>query len=243
MTRLFRLFVTGVLVLLPLFITVAVVIWLGQFIFAYAGPGSYLGKVIISLGFGLSASIATSYLLGLVIVLTTVLLIGYVVESGARPLLIGYVERLLDRIPIVSQILELTKRVIGVFSQDQSNRLRNMQPVWCFFGGKDNAAVFALMPSGEPVDVNGQERIGILIPSAPVPIGGALVYVPRDWVQEADGGVETLMNVYISMGVVPPPDIVDAVRRRQEELHQEAVTSKSSRKIIQKPARVPDNEK
>jgi uncharacterized membrane protein len=37
-----------------------------------------------------------------------------------------------------------------------------------------------------------------------VPIGGALIYVPSEWVKPAGGGVERLMNVYVSMGVTPP---------------------------------------
>ena len=44
----------------------------------------------------------------------------------------------------------------------------------------------------------------MLVPSAPVPFGGALIYVPVEWVKPADGGVERLMNVYVSMGVTPP---------------------------------------
>jgi uncharacterized membrane protein len=44
----------------------------------------------------------------------------------------------------------------------------------------------------------------VLVPSAPVPIGGALIYVPEEWIKPADGGVERLMNVYVSMGVTPP---------------------------------------
>jgi uncharacterized membrane protein len=46
--------------------------------------------------------------------------------------------------------------------------------------------------------------LGLLVPSAPVPFGGALIYVPTDWVKPAEGGVERLMNVYVSMGVTPP---------------------------------------
>ena len=34
--------------------------------------------------------------------------------------------------------------------------------------------------------------------------GGALIYVPADWIKPAEGGVERLMNVYVSMGVTPP---------------------------------------
>ena len=44
----------------------------------------------------------------------------------------------------------------------------------------------------------------MLVPSAPVPFGGALIYVPAEWVMPAEGGVERLLNVYVSMGVTPP---------------------------------------
>ena len=60
----------------------------------------------------------------------------------------------------------------------------------------------------------GEHRyLGLLVPSAPVPFGGALIYVPVDWVKPAEGGVERLLNVYVSMGVTPPlsvPTVIEA---------------------------------
>jgi uncharacterized membrane protein len=88
-----------------------------------------------------------------------------------------------------------------------------MSPVWCFFGGKGGAAVLGLMPSPEPVLIGEHSYLAVLVPSAPVPFGGALIYVPSDWVKPAEGGVERLMNVYVSMGVTPPvamPALTDA---------------------------------
>jgi uncharacterized membrane protein len=41
------------------------------------------------------------------------------------------------------------------------------------------------------------------VPSAPVPVGGALVYVPIKWVKPADIGIEGLMGIYVAMGVSP----------------------------------------
>ena len=79
-----------------------------------------------------------------------------------------------------------------------------MSPVWCFFGGEGGAAVLGLMPSAEPVTIGEHRYLGVLVPSAPVPFGGALIYVPEEWVMPAEGGVERLMNVYVSMGVTPP---------------------------------------
>ena len=52
-----------------------------------------------------------------------------------------------------------------------------------------------------------RDYVPVLVPSAPVPFGGALIYVPAEWVKPAEGGVERLMNVYVSMGVTPPEGI------------------------------------
>jgi uncharacterized membrane protein len=60
------------------------------------------------------------------------------------------------------------------------------------------------MPSPEPMTIGEHSYLGLLVPSAPVPLGGALIYVPSDWVKPAEGGVERLLNVYVSMGVTPP---------------------------------------
>jgi uncharacterized membrane protein len=41
----------------------------------------------------------------------------------------------------------------------------------------------------------------VLVPTAPVPIGGGLLYVPVDWVTPADVGAEGLTSIYVSMGI------------------------------------------
>jgi uncharacterized membrane protein len=80
--------------------------------------------------------------------------------------------------------------------------------------------VLGLMPSPEPVVIGEHNYVGLLVPSAPVPFfGGAPIYVPADWVKPAKGGVERLVNVYVSMGVTPPVGMrsvveVSAKRRR-----------------------------
>jgi Ca2+:H+ antiporter len=44
----------------------------------------------------------------------------------------------------------------------------------------------------------------VLIPTAPVPFGGALLYVPAEWVRPGDIGVDKLTAVNVSMGITPP---------------------------------------
>ena len=96
------------------------------------------------------------------------------------------------------------KRFVAIVDRGDQGDLKSMSPVWCFFGGEGGAAVLGLMPSPEPVTIGEHRYLGLLVPSAPVPFGGALIYVPVDWVKPAEGGVERLLNVYVSMGVTPP---------------------------------------
>jgi uncharacterized membrane protein len=41
----------------------------------------------------------------------------------------------------------------------------------------------------------------VLVPTAPVPVGGGLLYVPEHWVTPAPVSVEALTSLYVSMGV------------------------------------------
>ena len=59
----------------------------------------------------------------------------------------------------------------------------------------------------KPIVIGEQQYHVVLVPSAPVPVGGCLVYVPLEWVKPADFGVEALMSIYVSMGVTTPQTV------------------------------------
>jgi hypothetical protein len=48
----------------------------------------------------------------------------------------------------------------------------------------------------KPIEIGERQYHVVLVPSAPVPVGGCLVYVPVEWVKPADFGVEALMSIY-----------------------------------------------
>ncbi|MGH6832623.1 MAG: DUF502 domain-containing protein [Methyloceanibacter sp.] len=220
MGRILRTFLAGVLALLPIALTVFVTAWVASLIASYAGPGSFIGRLIIALGRSLGLNIAPSstvaYLLGLAVIIGAIFVLGLLVESGLRSF-IAYILNSLDwlimRIPLISTVYDLSKRFVAIVDRgDEKDSLKTMQPVWCFFGGEGGAAVLGLMPSPEPVVIGEYSYLGLLVPSAPVPFGGALIYVPSEWVKPAEGGVERLMNVYVSMGVTPPVSMKPAAK-------------------------------
>lgn len=204
MSRITSIFVAGLLAALPLAVTFFIIGWLVSIITDYAGPGSYLGQVLISLGLSVDATSATPYLLGLLMLVAGIYVLGLLVESRLGELFTLLIERMIQRIPIISNVYGLSKRFVSLVDTSGGDNLKSMSPVWCFFGGEPSAAVLALMPSSKPIRIGNEDYVGVLIPSAPVPVGGALVYVPTSWIKPAEGGVEHLMSVYVSMGVTPP---------------------------------------
>jgi len=202
--RIARIFLAGLLALLPLFITVAVVTWLVSIGTSYVGPDSKFGRLLISLGLSVYAASVAPYALGLAIVLAVVFLLGLIVETRIGPWFEALVGQIVGRIPGISNVYDLTKRFVSIVDTKGGDSFKSMSPVWCLFGGEPGAAVLALMPSSTPVRIGSDEYLGVLIPTAPVPIGGCLIYVPSQWVKPAEGGVEHLMSVYVSMGVTPP---------------------------------------
>src|SRR5262249_54280707 len=94
----FRTFIAGFLVLLPLVLTITVIVWVGSFIYAYVGPDSTVGRVLISIGFKFSDSPVAAYALGAVMVVGFVYLLGLGVESRLEDRVRYLIDSLMQRI-------------------------------------------------------------------------------------------------------------------------------------------------
>ena len=53
----------------------------------------------------------------------------------------------------------------------------------------------------EVLMVEGRPCVAVLVPTAPVPVGGGLLFVPEHWVSPAALSVEAVTSLYVSMGV------------------------------------------
>lgn len=210
MRRIVRIFLAGLLALLPLTATIAVTIWLVRFAVEYIGPESMVGGVLTSIGLSIDDQALLPYLGGLAVIFFVVFLFGLLVETSIGPWFNGMVDRLLLQIPIVGSFYQVSKRFVSVVDSQDDAGIKNMTPVWCFFGGDQGAAVLALLPSASTINLGSGEYVGILVPSAPVPVGGALVYVPQEWIKPAEGGIDQLISVYVSMGMTPPASLTAA---------------------------------
>jgi uncharacterized membrane protein len=204
MGKIGRVFLTGLLAALPLMLTIFVTGWLLSLINQYLGPGSAFGRFLTSLGFGAGTSELAPYLIGLALIIAAIYALGLLVHSRFGTWGAELFDRLIRRVPLVSNVYDLSSRFVSIVDAGNGDSVKNMSPVWCFFGGKPGAAVLALLPAKAPIRLGGEDYIGVLVPSAPVPVGGALIYVPVAWIEPADIGIDDLMSVYVSMGITPP---------------------------------------
>lgn len=200
-----RTFVTGLLAVLPLAVTVTVLVWIVMLVYRWVGPHSVFGSILVGIGVGVAGSEAIAYLLGILVVAGFVFLLGLLVESGVQRGWRKAVNAMLLRIPVVRTIYDFIDRFVGLVTKKEGkDGLKSMSAVWCHFGGPGGAAVLGLLSAPTPVELNGKPYLAVLVPTAPVPIGGGLLYVPAEWVQPADLGVEAVTSIYVSMGVSSP---------------------------------------
>ncbi len=206
---LMRVFVTGALAALPLATTLLIFAWAAGMAIRWLGPDSLLGRLLSAIGLGVGASEWVGYAIGVATVAAAIFGLGLLVEAGLQRGAAAALNALLRRIPVVGSVYELIQRMVALLrTHDQDGvAQKSMRAVWCHFGGPDpegNSAALALLGSDVPVLVNGQRCLAVLIPTAPLPIGGGLIYVPEHWVTPADVGIEAVTSIYVSMGLTSP---------------------------------------
>jgi uncharacterized membrane protein len=112
------------------------------------------------------------------------------------------VDSILNRVPLVRTIYNILNKLIRMFEMQDQTELKSMSAVMVNFGGKDGgASVLALLTSPEAIKLHGRDYYAVMIPTAPVPFGGAILYMPVDWVESANIEFDGLLNIYMSMGV------------------------------------------
>jgi uncharacterized membrane protein len=199
--RIGRCFLAGLLAILPVVLTLAVVAWVAGFLERFVGPDTPFGAVLAFVGLKFGSDGLIAYALGWVVVLVTVFLLGLLVQFGAQRLFQRVLDAVLLRIPLISSIYETSKQVVDMFDRKKDSDLKGMSVVFCSFGSGGGPGVLALMPSSERFHIDGRDYFVVIIPTAPVPFGGGLLFMPVELVRPSSMSVDGLMSIYVSMGV------------------------------------------
>ena len=209
--RIVATFLAGLITILPLVITIAVILWVGNFIHGFVGPTSLLGGWLQSAGtpWVPAGSTTLAYLIGCLLVLTSIFLLGMLVRTGIRNFLDRIVQAIMRRIPVAGSVYGAATQIVGLLEQQDESELKKMSVVFCTFGSDSGAAFLALLPTPERFAIDNVDYHILMVPTAPVPMGGSLVFVPAKSVRPANLSVDAFMSIYVSMGVTGPQFLKD----------------------------------
>ena len=192
-----RYLITGLLVLVPLGITV----WVLKTLLGVMDqsllllPASWRPEA--SLGFSVPG-------LGALLTLAIVLLTGVIATNFFGKRIILYWEGLLARVPVVKSIYYSVKQVSDTLFSDSGQAFRTALLVQYPRTGCWTIAFQTGHPGGDVTTHLTQGYVSVYVPTTPNPTSGFFLMMPESEVIELDMSVDDALKYIISMGVVTP---------------------------------------
>lgn len=187
-------FITGLLIWVPLVITVWVlgllVATLEGFVPGFLSSESLFGIDIPGFRF--------------VLVIVVVLLTGVFAANLIGRTMVDQWESLLGRIPLVRSIYNSVKQVSDTVLAPNGQAFRRAVLVQYPRAGSWTIAFVTGTPSGEVASLMPGDHISVYVPTTPNPTSGFFLMMPRADVIDLQMSVDAALKYIVSMGVVAP---------------------------------------
>jgi len=190
-------FITGLLIWIPLVITV----WVLKAIIGIMDQSLQLLPEAIHpqnlLGFHLPGA-------GTVLTLLVILVTGLVTANIVGQKLVRFWEGVLARIPVVKSIYYSVKQVSDTLFSGSGEAFRKVLLVRYPHPQAWSVAFQTGAPAQQIGEMLPDEHVSVFIPTAPSPVNGFFFFVKKSETIELDISVDDALKYIVSMGVVPP---------------------------------------
>lgn len=190
-------FITGLLVLVPLVIT----LWVLSLIIGTMDqsllllPDSWQPKSLF--GFNLPG-------LGTILTLLSIFLVGLLAQNFIGSYVVVAWEAALRRIPVVNSIYSGVKQVSDTLFSPNGNAFRKALLVQYPREGSWTIAFMTGIPGGDVKNYLQGDYVSVYVPTTPNPTSGFFLMMPRADVIELDMSIDAALRYIVSMGVVTP---------------------------------------
>lgn len=196
-TSLKNYFITGLLVLLPIFVT-AYIIWVlikAMDVFLKYIPDKYLPETYINI-----------YIpgLGLILVVILILVVGLLTRNFAGRRVVQFWDNLVDRIPLARIIYSAVKQFLEAFFFQKSDAFKRVALLEYPRRGIYVLGFITGECKGEAQLKTNKKMINVFVPTTPNPTSGFYVLAPEDELIILDMSIEDAFKVLISGGIVSP---------------------------------------
>ncbi|WP_431275453.1 DUF502 domain-containing protein [Variovorax ureilyticus] len=143
--------------------------------------------------------------LGVLLTLAILLSVGAVASNFVGKRLLGWGDAVVRRIPVVRSIYSSVKQVSDTIFSESGNAFRTAVLVQWPREGVWTIAFVTGTPGQEVVDhLGGGDYLGVYVPTTPNPTGGYFVMLKRSDCIELRMSVDDALKYIVSMGVVVP---------------------------------------
>jgi uncharacterized membrane protein len=191
-------FLTGIATLLPLSVTVFlfwfIIVRLGNLFHPLFQVHPWLER--------LPGWVAT--LAGFVLFLILVLITGWIATGLIGRLTLGWLDKILQRVPIVKSIYSSARQLTDAVFVDRSSLRKTVIAEYPRHG------IFAVgfLTSDERITLaDGRRALFVFFPTAPNPTSGWLALIPEAEIAETAMSIEEGLKLVVSGGVIRPADI------------------------------------
>lgn len=197
--------VAGLLVWLPLAITIWVLTWLlGALNGVFAGLLSATQAVMPATAHATLEQLRHVPGLGVLVLALGLLLSGIFAANIFGQWWLLQWDRLLSKIPIVKSIYSSVKQVSDTLFSSSGNAFREAVLVQYPRQGSWTIAFVTGKPGGEVATKLAGDYVSVYVPTTPNPTSGFFLMMPRADLIELDMSVDAALKYVISMGVAGP---------------------------------------
>ena len=197
--------ITGLLVWLPLAITIWVLLWVLGIVNGVFGALLTAGETVAPAMKDALEELRHVPGLSIVILGSIVLLTGMFAANIVGQWWLRQWNHVLTHIPIVKNIYSSVKQVSDTLFSSNGNAFREAVLVQYPRAGSWTIAFVTGKPGGEVAQQLGEdEHVSLYVPTTPNPTSGFFLMVPRADVRPLSMTVDEALKHIISMGVVPP---------------------------------------
>ncbi len=201
MRKLRTYFITGLLVITPIILTIFSIKWLFNLIDGILG--GFVSIILVKV-FGFEEFTEPIVGLGFIAILFLILFTGMLARNYFGGKLIKLGEWIVKSIPLVNKVYNAFKQISGVFISEKRDVFTKAVLIEYPRKGLYSIVFMTRDAGGEIKDKLENEMISVFLPSTPNPTTGFLLFVPKDEIIELDMTIEDSMKLIISGGAVLP---------------------------------------
>lgn len=206
-SRVQRYLLAGLLTIIPLWITWIVLSFLFRQLSSLGGPWvKALASTVSRTYPNISEILLHPWLqpiLAAILILIGLYVLGWITTRVLGRQLVGAMERLIDRIPLVEKIYGSTKKVIAALNQQE----KKFDRVVLIEFPNETMRTIGFVTKIIYDKNSGRQLAAVYVPTTPNPTSGYLEVVPMDRLVNTDLTVEQAMTFVVSGGTVGPDHI------------------------------------